>query len=616
MPELSPVSYWLRPGYNKTDMGRSQAIRRLSYARGSRKGRMMGNADMVPHVQFYTYWIREGPVRNCVSQNTHHKQTSRAQSHPTYVRRVKHIGKRERANLKNPDRNAFDAALWEYCDKHYHKLLPIIAEKVHQEKVQLEKLKQVKARLNFEGCSGKNSKVQEVAQHSEIRRDRPESPRNRPGRTGRRDIGVFNRFGSKEKSVSARSESRNQSYRSRRMKPVPKRRYREGTSSRKTNPFTPRICYFELSKKTQMLNNIKTDDRCDDPEDHLKFFQATVKVERWAMPTWCHMFKSTLAGSARVWFDDLPSESIDSYDDLKKAFLENYLQQNKCIKDPVEIHHIKQREGESTEDFMQRFKAESRHVKGAPECTRISGFMHGITNPELIKRLHNNIPKSVDEMMRVTTTFLREMWQLLIKHGRKHFRHGSNRKHEENKILTEEEISGISRGEEDGMEGPMIIEASSGSKKPNGFGYRTPHWFQWRSYMANATNIAANKNIGCGTFNLHVDEFRGGEIKIFVQWDHRKAMGKENSSSTIDTSWNAKVPSSRRNTYSAEQQDNSNLMHDGLRTGSTDFQHRSDSRRKNQGVNSSRIPRANNCNRLHPNRGRTKGIMRLTQTQP
>nr|GFA57268.1 reverse transcriptase domain-containing protein [Tanacetum cinerariifolium] len=37
---------------------------------------------------------------------------------------------------------------------------------------------------------------------------------------------------------------------------------------------------------------------------------------------------------------------------------------------------------------------------------RISIFMHGITNPELIKRLHDNIPKSVDETMMVTTTFL------------------------------------------------------------------------------------------------------------------------------------------------------------------------------------------------------------------
>ncbi|GJR67758.1 hypothetical protein Tco_0013823 [Tanacetum coccineum] len=39
---------------------------------------------------------------------------------------------------------------------------------------------------------------------------------------------------------------------------------------------------------------------------------------------------------------------------------------------------------------------------------RISGFVHGISNLELIKRLHEKIPKTVDEMMRVTTSFLKE----------------------------------------------------------------------------------------------------------------------------------------------------------------------------------------------------------------
>nr|GEX54094.1 reverse transcriptase domain-containing protein [Tanacetum cinerariifolium] len=59
------------------------------------------------------------------------------------------------------------------------------------------------------------------------------------------------------------------------------------------------------------------------------------------------------------------------------------------------------------EAFMERFKAESMHVSGAPECIRISRFMHGITNPDLIKNLNNNILKSVDEMMSVTKAFLR-----------------------------------------------------------------------------------------------------------------------------------------------------------------------------------------------------------------
>nr|GEW32591.1 reverse transcriptase domain-containing protein [Tanacetum cinerariifolium] len=125
------------------------------------------------------------------------------------------------------------------------------------------------------------------------------------------------------------------------------------------------------------------------------------------MPTLFHMFNSTLTESARLWFDDLPPEFVDSYDDLKEAFLVNFHQQKKCIKDPVEIHYIKQKEGESMEDFVRRFKVESRDVKWAPEIMRILGFMHGITKPKLIKCLHDKILKSVDEMIRITTSFLR-----------------------------------------------------------------------------------------------------------------------------------------------------------------------------------------------------------------
>ncbi|GKF19240.1 reverse transcriptase domain-containing protein, partial [Tanacetum coccineum] len=104
----------------------------------------------------------------------------------------------------------------------------------------------------------------------------------------------------------------------------------------------------------------------EDPEDHLKKFQAAAKTERWAMPTWCHIINSTLIGNARVWFDGLLQESIDSYDDLRKAFLENYLEQKKCIKDPVEIHNIKQRDGESTEEFVRRVQAGMHGREGTP----------------------------------------------------------------------------------------------------------------------------------------------------------------------------------------------------------------------------------------------------------
>ncbi|GJZ69997.1 hypothetical protein Tco_0633547 [Tanacetum coccineum] len=286
----------------------------------------------------------------------------------------------EKSQLRKIGGPASDATLREYCDKNYNQLLPIMAEKFNREKEKNEKIKELKSRLNFEGCSGTSryseSKTIDTKEHEKRHRSR----RSRSPKTS-----VFSRIRRKRSrspsysrnshskytealSKSEDSEGRHWKSRSKKKKP-----YREEDDlsqpwvCEEVDTFRPRIRYFDFPK-TRMPRHIKTYDGSEDPEDHLKIFQAAAKTERWAMPTWCHMFNSTMTGNARVWFDDLPPESIDSYDDLKKAFL---------------------------------------YVKGDPECMRISGFMHGITNPELIKRLHDKISKTVDEMMRVTTSFLR-----------------------------------------------------------------------------------------------------------------------------------------------------------------------------------------------------------------
>nr|GFA98985.1 reverse transcriptase domain-containing protein [Tanacetum cinerariifolium] len=46
-------------------------------------------------------------------------------------------------------------------------------------------------------------------------------------------------------------------------------------------------------------------------------------------------------------------------------------------------------------------------MKGAPECMRISGFMHGINNLESTKRLNEHVPRTIEEMMIATIAFIR-----------------------------------------------------------------------------------------------------------------------------------------------------------------------------------------------------------------
>nr|GEW18356.1 reverse transcriptase domain-containing protein [Tanacetum cinerariifolium] len=160
-------------------------------------------------------------------------------------------------------------------------------------------------------------------------------------------------------SVSRSDSSNGRHRKSTRHQPTDEDDLKKPWMCEEENPFTPRIRNFESSRKIRMPNNVKTYDGTEDPEDHVKVFQAAAQVERWAMPTWCHMFNSTLIGAARVWFDELPPESIDGYKDLKAAFLAYFMQQKKYVKDPVEIHNIKQRDGETIKDFMEHFKIET-----------------------------------------------------------------------------------------------------------------------------------------------------------------------------------------------------------------------------------------------------------------
>nr|GEV65189.1 reverse transcriptase domain-containing protein [Tanacetum cinerariifolium] len=315
-----------------------------------------------------------------------------------------------KATNKEKTPNEADAVLkvniLDFYEKHYEDILPVIMDKIRR-----DKRKEVHARLDFREDSKKSQRVREGSQNSSAG-TLPARYRNLSERPKMRDRLRYNDGNDRSHS---RGRPRKRDSSPSRDRPRSRDRLRDieesygntcssyRTEARHRYHSRDRDRSYSMKKERKENPNYLAK---EDPEDHVKIFQAAAQLERWAMRTWCHMFNYTLIGTARVWFDELPPESIDGYKDLKVSFLAYFMQQKKYVKDLVEIHNFKQRDGETIEDFMERFKVETGRLKGAPECMRISGFMHGVNNPELTKRLNEHVPKTMEEMMTATTAFI------------------------------------------------------------------------------------------------------------------------------------------------------------------------------------------------------------------
>ncbi|GJZ92320.1 hypothetical protein Tco_0664385 [Tanacetum coccineum] len=152
------------------------------------------------------------------------------------------MGRGKEKSQENPNEPASDAALREFCDKNYNQLLPILAQKMHQEKVKQEKLKAVKAHLNFEETlqyseSGEPSRRRDVRKrirpkdaHNMSRSPEPRCDLSRSPRG--KDMERETMFRRLEKGRED-TESYYQSSRSRGTEPAPKRHHNRKAYSRK-----------------------------------------------------------------------------------------------------------------------------------------------------------------------------------------------------------------------------------------------------------------------------------------------------------------------------------------------------------------------------------------------
>ncbi|GJW99701.1 hypothetical protein Tco_0183615 [Tanacetum coccineum] len=90
--------------------------------------------------------------------------------------------------------------------------------------------------------------------------------------------------------------------------------------------------------------------------------------------------------TARGWFENLPTGSINGWTELKQQFSTRYSTRRACFKDPTKITRITRKANETLVTFKERWIVETGFIVGLSELMKISSFMDAHKCPELAKR--------------------------------------------------------------------------------------------------------------------------------------------------------------------------------------------------------------------------------------
>ena len=101
---------------------------------------------------------------------------------------------------------------------------------------------------------------------------------------------------------------------------------------RTDSPFITSINSHPLPSKFKMPS-LDSYDGTRDPCDHIATFKTIMHLQGVPNEIMCKAFPTTLKGPTQVWFSKIPPNTVSSFEELNKLFVNNFIggQKRKCF---------------------------------------------------------------------------------------------------------------------------------------------------------------------------------------------------------------------------------------------------------------------------------------------
>jgi len=140
----------------------------------------------------------------------------------------------------------------------------------------------------------------------------------------------------------------------------------------------------------------------EDSEAHLTAFHTQMMLVGGSDAVRCKLFMSTLTGMAMDWFISLLDGLITSFTQLSQLFREQYLANRAPPPVSYDLFDVKQYQGETLKEYINRFGAQVVKVGTIEEPMIVYAFRKGVCPGPFCESIIRNRPRTFAEIRRRT----------------------------------------------------------------------------------------------------------------------------------------------------------------------------------------------------------------------
>jgi hypothetical protein len=112
-----------------------------------------------------------------------------------------------------------------------------------------------------------------------------------------------------------------------------------------------------------------------------------------------------LSDAARAWLEHMPPAQISNWDNLVKAFADNFQGTYVRPGNSWDLRSCRQQPGESLRDYIRRFLKQRTELPNITDSDVIGAFLAGTTCRDLVSKLGRKTPTRASELMDIATMF-------------------------------------------------------------------------------------------------------------------------------------------------------------------------------------------------------------------